>query len=355
MEVCDMKKSQEFELRKKCGDLNAICGIRDYVFNDGPARGVRAFDLDNGGGVRMTVLADRCLDIPYLSFRGYNVGVTGKVGLRSPYLFQEEGGLGFLRQFNAGLLTTGGLTYAGGADEDGGRVLGLHGIIDNTPADKVGAWADYDGDDKVLKVRGEVREADMFGPNLVLKRLITLDTERNELHIHDVVENQGYTTQPLMLLYHVNFGWPLVDEGARAYFSAGQIEARTPFAEEGMDKYDLMEDAGMGREEQCYFHTDAEPKQSFAMIHNEALGFAAIVHYDEKDLPLLCEWKCMRAGEYALGLEPTTCGVLSRKETREKGMLRTIEPGESRAFDVTIELTDDPARIAEYQARAHRH
>ena len=75
--------------------------------------------------------------------------------------------------------------------------------------------------------------------------------------------------------------------------------------------------------------------------------------YGEK-LPLLCEWKCMRAGEYALGLEPTTCGVVSRAETREKGMLKTIEPGESRTFDVTIELTDDAGRIGGYIARAHR-
>ena len=49
-----MKKSQEFELRKKCGDLNALCGIKDYVFNDGPARHMRAFDLKNGKGIPVT-------------------------------------------------------------------------------------------------------------------------------------------------------------------------------------------------------------------------------------------------------------------------------------------------------------
>ena len=349
-----MKRSQEFELRKKCGDLNALCGIKDYVFNDGTARGVRAFDLNNGGGIQMTVLADRGLDIPYLSYKGYNVGVTGKVGIRSPYLYQENAGIGFLRQFNAGLLTTGGITYAGAADEEDGRVLGLHGMADNTPADKVGAWVDYEGDDRVLRVRGEIREADMFGPNMVIRRLLTLDTERSLLHIHDVVENQGYTEQPMMLLYHINFGYPLLDEGARAYFSARKAEPRTEFAAQGMDRYDVMEDAGMGREEQCYFHTDHPEGENFAMLHNERLGIAAIVRYDGAELPLLCEWKCMRAGEYALGLEPTTCGVLSRKAARESGMLQFMQPGECRTFDVTLELTDDPARIGEFIARAHK-
>ena len=37
-----MRQSELFELRKKCGDPSALCGIKDYVFNDGPARGVRA-------------------------------------------------------------------------------------------------------------------------------------------------------------------------------------------------------------------------------------------------------------------------------------------------------------------------
>ena len=54
-----MKRSQEYELRKWCGDPSALCGVRDFVFNDGPARGIRAFDLKNGRGIEMTVLADR--------------------------------------------------------------------------------------------------------------------------------------------------------------------------------------------------------------------------------------------------------------------------------------------------------
>ena len=33
-----MKRSEMFELRKKCGDPSALCGIKDYVFNDDPAR-----------------------------------------------------------------------------------------------------------------------------------------------------------------------------------------------------------------------------------------------------------------------------------------------------------------------------
>ena len=349
-----MKKSQEYALRMKCGDPSALCGIRDYVFNDGPARGVRALELRNGRGIELTVLADRGLDIPYLSYKGYNIGLLNKVGVRSPYPYQEDGASGFLKQFYAGMLTTGGMSYAGAACEEDGRKLGLHGPFDNLPAFGVTAWEDYEGDDKVLRVAGKVREAEVFGPNLLMTRRYTLDTERDELHIHDVVENQGFATSPLMLVYHINFGYPILDAGARTYYSTTNVEPRTDFARQGMHNYDIMEEPGVGREEQCYFHTGHGAGEAFAMLHNEKLGIAGIVRYDPTVLPLLCEWKCMRAGEYALGLEPTTCGVVSRAETREKGMLTYIEPGESREFNVTIELTDDPARINDFISRANR-
>ena len=206
----------------------------------------------------------------------------------------------------------------------------------------------------MLRVAGEVREAEVFGPNMVLTRRLTLDTEKNELHIHDVVENQGFDTQPLMMIYHINFGYPMLDDGAKAYFSTTEVAPRTDFAAEGMHNYDVMEAPGVGRDEQCYYHTGHADGEAFAMIHNEKLGIAAMVRYDKAVFPMLCEWKCMRAGEYALGLEPTTSGVVNRAEARENGMLTWLEPGETREFNVTIELSDDAARIDSFKARAHR-
>lgn len=350
-----MKRSEEFELRKWCGDPSALCGIKDYVFNDGPARGVRAFDLKNGKGIEMTVLADRGLDIARLSYKGINVGLANKVGIRSPHLYHEDGTLGFLRQFFGGMLTTCGLTYAGAPGADEGRELGLHGPYDNLPAANVSAWQDYEGDDKVLHIAGEVRESDVFGPNMLLTRELKLDTERNELHIHDIVENQGFSTAPLMLIYHINFGYPMLDEGARAYFSTKDIEPCTEFAAQGMHNYDVMEAPGIGRDEQCYYHTGHTEGEAFAMLHNEKLGIAGIVRYDKSVFPLLCEWKCMRAGEYTLGLEPTTSGTVNRAVAREKGLLTYLEAGKKREFNVTIELTEDADRINAFKTRAVRH
>ncbi len=350
-----MKKSQEAQLRQKCNNLDAYCGFKDYIFNDGPNRGLRAFDLKNGRNIEMTMLADRGLDIPCLSYKGVNIGLNNKVGIRSPYLYREDGASGFLKQFNGGLLTTCGITYSGAAGQDGDKSLGLHGPFNNLPAEQVCAEIDYEGDDRVIRVSGRVRECEVFAQDMVMKRRFTLETERDVLRICDTVTNQGYEKQPVMLIYHINFGYPLLDAGAKAYFSAQKVEPRTEFAAQGMSNYFEMEEPGCGRDEQCYYHTQQpEEGEAFAMLHNEKLGMAAIVRFDQKRFPLMCQWKCMRAGEYALGLEPTTSGVVNRSEARQLGNLTYLEAGESREYNVSIELTDDAALIEHYKSIAHR-
>ena len=350
-----MKKSQEFELRKRCNNLNAYCGIKDYLYNDGPSRGMRAFDLKNGRNVEMTIMADRGLDIPAFSYKGINIGLNNKVGMRSPYLYTEDGASGFLKQFNGGLLATCGITYSGGAGEDNGKALGLHGPFNNLPAEKVCATVDYEGDERVIKVTGEVHESEVFGTDMLMKREFTLHSESDKICIKDTVINQSFETQPVMLIYHINFGYPMLDAGAKCYFSAGKVTPRTDFAAEGMHNYAEMEEPGVGREEQCYYHTEQpEEGEGFAMLHNEKLGIAAIVRFDQKVFPLMCEWKCMRAGEYALGLEPTTSGVVNRSEARELGNLTYLEAGAEREYNVSIEVTEDAEMIEYYKSIAHK-
>ncbi|HSK68098.1 MAG TPA: aldose 1-epimerase family protein [Candidatus Limnocylindria bacterium] len=342
-----MKRQEEQALRRKIGDLDAHCGWKDYTVNDGPARGVRALDLNNGRNVRVTVLADRGMDVAGLSYRGLQAAFLSKTGVRSPFLYQEDGARGFLRQFTAGLLTTCGLAYAGAPFEEDGLKYGLHGPFSNTPARGVLAEKAYEGDDAVLRVAGEVRQAEVFGAHLSLTREIRLETERDVLRIEDTVENRGFEESPLMLVYHVNFGYPLLDAGARIYSGASSVEPRDENARRGMDRWDRAEEPQASIPEECFFHT-GYAEEGWAMLHNPALGAAAILRFDAQALPLLCEWKCMREGDYALGLEPTTSGVLGRPAARKDGTLAFLQPGERRTFRLGIEFTDDAARIGKY-------
>lgn len=48
----------------------------------------------------------------------------------------------------------------------------MHGRMRTTPAEHAGADAYFDGDEYVISVKGEMREAELFGENMVLRRTI---------------------------------------------------------------------------------------------------------------------------------------------------------------------------------------
>jgi len=345
-----MNKSELQKLRRYAGDLSGLFGMQDYTFNEGKAKGMRAIRLVNGGGLEAVLLPDRCLDIPYFSYKGTNLGLVLKQGLCAPEHFSDDDGLGFNRQFFGGLLTTCGIMNAGPPCESGGRRYGQHGRVHHIPGENVNKEEIDEAGRIVLRVSAEMREASLFGEYVTLKRKVRMETERNRLTVSDVIENRGFEPIPLCILYHINFGYPLLDAGARLYFSTPLVTARDEQAEKGLHKYHLIEEPEDGRAEECFVHTGGDGAQ-FGLLHNEKLGIATAVHFSIEDLPLFCQWKSMRSGDYALGLEPSAAGFWGLKAAGEKGLVRYLGPGESKTYEVCVEVLDDPGRIAEYTAR----
>lgn len=330
----------------RAGDLSGLYGIRRIRFEGGRAEGVRALELYTDHGLECTVLADRCLDIAVMRFRGVNIGLTTKVGISAPTYYTEDGLRGFLRQFQAGMLTTCGILSSGAPGTVDGVGYGLHGNISNTPADNVCAFEQTEENGEiVLCVSGEVREASVFGEFMVLHREIRLNTETNRLSVVDTVENRGFETQPLMNLYHINFGYPMADEGTYCSSSMETVEARD--ADAHIERYMKMEAPVVGQPEECFVHTGGEGAQ-FAMVYNAKLGIAGIVRFDADALPLLCQWKCCHAGDYALAFEPSVAGFRGLEYAEKQPYMRRLAPGEQCRLRFGIELTDDPETI-----RAH--
>ncbi len=349
-----MKKSQLQELRKVAGDLSGLYGMQDFTYNEGRAKGMRAIRMDNGLGLSATLLADRCLDIPYFSYKGINLGLVMKPGLSEPRFFNEDGARGFLKQFNGGLLTTCGLRNAGAACEINGVKNGVHGTVHNIPATNVNKEEIVENDEIFLQVSGEMREACVFAENIVLLRKIKLETERNILHIYDTVENRSFTPLPLVNLYHINFGYPFANDGTRLYFSTPDVVPNNDIAADGLDQYDILEKAKVGCAEQCYTHTGGNGAQ-FGLVHNQQLGLAVVVHYDIDDMPYFNEWKCMAAGDYALGMEPTATGVSGTRYMMEHNRLKYLGSGGTQDYHIRVEVLDNIDAINAYISRCKEY
>jgi hypothetical protein len=134
------------------------------------------------------------------------------------------------------------------------------------------------------------------------------------------------------------------------YFSAENVVPRDDIAERNFKNYGIVEKAEIGRPEECYIHTGSGGAH-FGMIHNEKLGIAVVVHYDADELPIFCEWKCMMAGDYAIGLEPSVAGFWGIKRAVEDKLARYLGPGEEESFHLRIEVLDDPDAIGAYAAK----
>ncbi len=332
------------ELRKYVGNMDQLFSVKDYTLNGGKAQGVRAVDINNGSGLQLTVVPDRAMDIPYLSYKGINMSYVSNVGIVAPQYFVEQE-LGFHRGFFGGFLSTCGLRNAGATCEDEGEFHGLHGRIGNTPAQEVFAGVE---DDTIL-VRGLMRESRFYGQNFVMRREISVRYGENIVYIEDEVENQGFVEEPFMILYHFNIGYPLLNENAYFVAPIKSSRPRDEVAAKGFDEFKKFQPPTEGYQEQVFYHELKADKRSktFAAIVNPDLKLAAAVKYNKKELNHFGQWKMMSYGDYVCGLEPANCHVEGRAKVRADGLLQTLKPFEKRKFSLEIHVLEGDEEIAE--------
>ena len=348
------------ELREHVGSVGQVAGIDRLEYTEGPERGVELLRVRTGGGLTYDVLPGRGMDIANASYNGLPLAWMSAQGIPHAHAFEPEG-LGWLRSFFGGLLTTCGLLNAGspGADpaheiiyagigtEDTETVkLGLHGRVNNTPARNVAVDAQFEDDDYLLVAYGCVRESIVFGENLELTRRILSIAGDNNIQIHDEVTNHGFDSMPHMMLYHMNFGWPIVSPDSLLITSGDQaeIEARDAIAAPGLEQCLTFEPPRASYPEQVFYHGLQPDTEGFcqAAIINQSIrgGLGVGLTWHSESLPNLVQWKSMKRGTYVCGLEPSNCKVTGRADERAAGTLRYIGPGETIEYDLMLAVLD---------------
>jgi hypothetical protein len=243
------------------------------------------------------------------------------------------------------LLTGCGLLNVGGPCEAGGDTHGLHGRLSHIPASEVNTQAKWlDEKTYELTVSGKVIHSRVFGENLCVTRKISVIAGCNTINIEDSIENCGFTEQPFMMLYHMNFGWPLVNENSFITPTGHGVTPQGEVAAAGLDKWDKMQLPTAGFAEQVFYHDIPADENGMAHIRltNPDEKVRLTVSCSKAQLPYFAEWKQMGMGEYVLGLEPANCVPENQNSNRDKGILKTIAPGEiiTQKVAVTMEKLD---------------
>ncbi len=311
-----------------------------------------AAEMRTGSGLDLLISPTRGLDVTRAEYKGVPLAWRSRTGdVHSAYF--EPPGMGWLRGFFGGLITTCGLTYLGAPGTDREEELGIHGRISYTAARNVLVDNDWDGDDYVMRVQGRLTESTVFGNTLVLTRCISARLGEPRFFVHDSVENAGREPSPFMLLYHVNIGFPLVHRASRILLPTDHVEPRDEAAQVGREHYDRFEDPAPDYAERVYFHA-MRPNSAGrvqAAVVNPTIhdGVGVYVRYDPLELPCFTEWKMMNSDEYVVGLEPGNCLPLGRAIERSEGRLRTLEPGEVQEFHLEFGVLDGAEAIQSFE------
>lgn len=326
-----MHTFKKSDVSPRVGRMDQLAAIRRLAYEDGKGRGMRVLDFNNGSGLSFSVLPDRGMDIAQASYKGAGLAWLSCNADVAPH-FYEAGGIEWLRTWGGGLLTGCGLANVGGPNECNGEQHGLHGRLSHIPAEEVNsaaAWSD-DGSSYTLSACGRVRHSRVFGEKLVCTRKISTALGDDSITVCDTIENQGFVPSPLMLLYHINLGWPLIDAGVTLEAPEHKITPQTEQAAAGLADWNKASAPVAGFAEQVFYHDLPADNAGLASIRvvNKRLNLELEVAYRVAELPYLVQWKMMGQGEYVMGLEPANCYPEGQSRIAERGLLRQLAPGE---------------------------
>lgn len=349
------------ELISRVGDPRQIAGATPCVLSDGKAEGVKALRVDTGGGLQFTLLPGRGMDISGVSFRGRNLGFLSGTGITSP-AYYEEPGLGFLRSFYAGLLTTCGITNMGAPSVDQGQAFGIHGRVANAGAEDLAIDHSWEGDEYLIRMKGVIREAAAMFENLTLTRHLETRLGARGFALRDVIENRGFREEPLLMLYHFNFGFPLLGPNARVVGPIAETAPRDEQArlDRGVEEAREFPEPQPGYAEKVFFHTlrgDTQGRTFIALLNRDVgdgTPLGVILRFDLAELPVLTEWKMPRQGFYVMGLEPGTAPPLGRGRLREQDRLPMLAPQAAYPIHIEFEVLDTLEAIEQVEREAAR-
>jgi len=319
----------------------------DYLVSKRTLRGGLRDGVDvievNNGTFRFVVVPTRGMGIWQAGLDDLSLGWKSPVaGPVHPSLvpIDEASGIGWLAGFDE-LLVRCGLESNGAPEfnDNGTLKYPLHGKIANIPAHKVEVR--IDGDTGDISVRGVVDEARLFGNKLRMVSTISTKVGRPGMTVTDEITNISAEASELELLYHVNFGTPLLDPGSKLVVPVVKVAPRDEVAAGNVAEWDTYGPESPGTPEAVFFYELAgdEHGRTAALLHNAAGTQGVSLSFLKSQLPCFTQWKNRQAEAdgYVTGLEPGINFPNIKSFEKEKGRVAVLAPGETRTCEVIIQ------------------
>ena len=325
--------------------------VRKYTLRGGKQHGVDVIEVDNGK-LKFSVIPTRGMNVYELQCGDVKLGWNSPVSEIVNPLFinpADRGGLGWLDGFNEWMARC-GYEFAGHPGEDGEKMLTLHGKASNLPASKV----EVSLKGNRLHVRGRVEEKMFKFANLEMVSDISTEIGSASVRFDDVLTNRGSNDQEFQIIYHSNYGEPLLEKGSRFVAAIKSVRPFDARAKEELADFAVYygPTKGYGETVYCMELNAGSDGRTTVMLRNSAADRGVALSYNVDSLPFFTLWKNTDVGEkgYVTGLEPGAGFPYNRAVERERGRVKSIGPGQSKKFLVEVDVLTDAAAVEETAA-----
>jgi uncharacterized protein DUF4432 len=325
--------------------------VQKYTLRGGKQEGVDVIVVNNGR-LSFVVIPTRGMSVAKVEMGDIRLGWDSPVKeMVHPQFInlQSRGGLGWLEGFNEWMVRC-GLEWAGhpGKDkfinntgDEAEMDLTLHGKIGNIPASEVEVAIDRSAPHRI-RVRGRVDERMFYGPKLELWTEISTEPGSDVFRIEDEVKNYSAYDQEFQIIYHSNYGPPLLEAGSRFVVAAKEVRPFNAHAAKSLDKFAEYAAPAKGFIEQVYGVIPYADENNYTtvMLQNAAGDKGVALSYRIDQLPYFTLWKNTTAIEegYVTGLEPGTGFPANRGVERQAGRVPKLKPNETRKFAIGFQI-----------------
>lgn len=324
--------------------------VTQRALHGGMQEGVDIITIDNGQIV-VEIVPTRGMSILRVSSSRTGEQIFGwdspvKEVVHPSYVDLEgRGGLGWLQGFNEWMVRC-GLEYAGhpGADrfttntgDQSELDLTLHGKIGNIPASEVELVIEKQAPYR-LSLHGVVHERMFYGPKLQLKSTLKMHPGESTIELSESIQNLGASEQEYQIIYHTNFGRPILEKNAKVVVAAAKVTPMNDQAAKHVKSFETYPGPTLGFVEEVYLvepYVDSSGATA-AVLHNADQTRGALMRWSTEHLPYLTLWKNTAAlpDGYVTGIEPGTGFPFNRRIERHFGRVPVLKPGQSHNFSL---------------------
>jgi len=324
--------------------------LQQKVLHGGKQEGSKVLTITSKNGLTIALSPTRGMDLLHVNGDGVRLGWDSPVDevINPAYInLESRNGLGWLEGFNE-MMVRCGYEWTGHPVVKDGRIYTLHGKAGNTPASRVEVTID-DKAPHEIRVRGLLKENTFKKANLETWTELRYVPGAKSFTLHDVLTNRGDYPHDYQIIYHSNFGTPVLEKNARFIAPLKSVSPFNDYAKTGLKTWNIY-DAPTKNFDEMVFNlvpkADSSGKTLAAVI-NRTGDKGASIEFDTHQLPLLTMWKntdTLKQG-YVTGIEPGTNYAYPVTIEKEQGRVRQLAPGQSTTFELTYTLLSSASAV----------